>query len=493
MTNALTARYGSIWVQPGGPNNDSFQLKCRDLGDVNIPGSGIDLLRCFRDDGSGWDIVGEKETAPDKVTFSFDALLFKDIDWLEKIPCPASFYFLQRDCGRADLITNYVRGVVVNKARRSGQKYSGLVKREESAESIHSSDWEAWTAWLLRQLRWQRQVTADTDAVNDISGLLEQRCANDCGTTVNPGDYAATASESAVGPATGLPQFTTNGGITWADAAVAPFAAGKSVMSVQKFYISRDVRRTLVAMTAPAGAQGMVAYSDDAGASWTVVNIGGAAAGHGAVYGRGLFALDMNHIWLAGAAGYIYFSSDGGQTWTVQEAGVIHAGAYNGIKFVDESNGIAWGAAGVVAKTIDGGTSWQACTVPAASTLYAGEISDPNHFWVGGTAVASQTLWYSSDAGVTWTYRTFPGSGVGATRGLSYAPNSEQVLFMVHDTAAPVGSVLRSWDGGRNWELILAAVANSGLNGVLALDESTAYVVGKVNGGTGFISKVTPV
>jgi photosystem II stability/assembly factor-like uncharacterized protein len=199
--------------------------------------------------------------------------------------------------------------------------------------------------------------------------------------------------------------------------------------------------------------------------------------------GGGLFALDEKHIWLAGAAGYIYFSADGGVTWTAQETGVITAGAYTQVKFLDANYGIAVAAAGVVAVTRDGGAHWVAATaIAAAPALNTCEINAPNRLWVG---TATGLLYYSNDFGVTWTQRSgWTGSGVGQVKDLHFL--GEYVGWMLVNSAAPVGTILRTINGGYTWEA-LTTPTNSGMNEIWAVHENLALAVGLVNAATGTI------
>lgn len=492
MADALNAKNaGSLWIQPGGPNNTSYLLDCHDVAELPVPPKGpggIEPIKKADWRTGGWRTIGQTETPPGKVSFSISTLQRAQRDWLEKLAQRScSFYILMRDSGSPEQ-SNYVRGIAVNKSRIVLRKYDGTAIRKDDKESTLAADIEAWEAVDFYKVAAQKQVNADTDATNDLAANLWYRSADDAGAEQMPGDVAVTASDSAVGPATAIAMSTTDGGATWAATSTAPFAAGASIMSIQRFPFGRTTYRIIAAMEAPAGAQGMVAYSDNNGTSWTTVNIGGAAAGHGASYGRGLCALDSRHILLAGAAGYIYRSVDGGETWTAVESAAIHAGVYNGVGMADEYKCFAWGAAGVCAKSIDGGVTWAATTVPAATATKAGFIIDQNRFWVGNDAAG---LYYTTDGGVTWTQRTGWNTTVGtAIRGISFAPGSDQFGFMVVNTAAPVGTVYRTYDGGKEWEPITTP-ANSGLNGVLAVDENTCYIYGEANGGTTFVAKVT--
>jgi photosystem II stability/assembly factor-like uncharacterized protein len=72
-------------------------------------------------------------------------------------------------------------------------------------------------------------------------------------------------------------------------------------------------------------------------------------------------------------------------------------------------------------------------------------------------------------------------------RSLSFL--NEQIGFMAYNTAGVVGSVLRTIDGGHEWQ-VLTTPTNSGLNQIAAMREDLAYAVGEPNGGTAVFLKI---
>lgn len=485
---AYTAKKsGALWIQPDGPNTKPYFLGCHDVGDLEEPGGGIELIRCFKPDGSGWDVVGQTESPPDPVTLDITGLLFKERDYLEKVRCPFGLYILHRSCGQANVFANYERGEILQRVRRASRTYSGLVMREEDASSTVAVALEAWPPLLdVDSLVVDRMTTSEVNALNGIDANLESRCYGDCGETLDQGEHAVIAADSAAGPATANILFSEDEGLTWAAGAADPFGAGLHAMAVVRFPIGRDTIRILAAEQGVVATQGLVAYSDDDGATWTTVNIGGPAAGHGPITGRSLFALDQLHIWLATRVGYIYFSEDGGETWTAQEAGVVTVTDYYFIHFADGFNGIAGAAADVIAVTTDGGQTWAAATATGGGgEIFCGWALDENRFWVG---TDDGTLWFSNDGGTTWTQRTgWTGSATGDIKDLAFV--NEYQGFMAYDTAAAVGKILRTIDGGYTWELLTTPTVGA-LNRLVAPKHNLAYAVGEASGGTGVILKV---
>lgn len=483
---ALSSKMGRVWVQPGGANQPVYLLNCTDLGDITEPKGSVELIRCFDANGDP-QVVGETQSPPDPVTVTITGLLQNERSALEKLEGPFAVYNLMRDGGKADIWANYVRGQLVQRCRISQRTLSGTAAREEDGEATSAFDIEGWPPLIDIDLLDITQLTNALGNVpaNGIWANTDKRNQGDQGLPKRePGDEIWLALDSAAG-AKPTVAYSLDFGNTIQATAADPFAIDDDATAVTVFYIGRTDKRALVAKKGVAASQGKVAYSDDTGATWTEVNVGGAAAGHGPVMGAGLFALDRTHIWMGSLAGYIYKSTNGGESFTAVEAGAIHAGAYNAIHFADDQYGVAAGAAGVVALSNDGGDNWTAATVPVAEAINACVRLDKTRLWV---ATATGKLYYSEDEGVTWTQRTgWTGSGTGAIKALAFA--NEYEGYMLHDNATPVGSVLRTFNGGYDWE-VLTTPTNGGLNALAVARGNRALVAGAAVSANPFVAKV---
>lgn len=474
---AFTAKDGALWVFPDGPNHEPQYIACTDADDIAEPLGDVELIRCFNVWG-GYKVVGEKISPPDPVKTTLTSLTFKTRTWLERIRGQYGLMFLQRDGGRADTFTNYQRALILADARNTEKTYGGVLKRETDDETTRGFSITASPPVIqVVEVTGTRIASLEPYAFRDVAMLKTDE-------GILPVKYGVAVADG-FAAIKGKVWVTSDGGQTWTDTAAQPFAVAMHNVACAILDMGNNVRRIIVGMGAPAGAQGMTAYSDDWGATWTVVNVGGAAAGHGVTKGGGIFALDEHHIWLAGAAGYIYFSSNGGQSWTAQDAGIATAGAYTKIKFTDDGiYGYAVAAAGIVVKTSDGGSNWIAttATITAVPALTALCVRDEDFVWVG---TATGGLWFTEDGGTTWTQRTgWVGSAIGSVNSIAFA--NDYVGFMLADTAAPVGYILRTIDGGYTWQRITADV-NSGLTTLAVGDENYINYVGLINAATGFI------
>jgi photosystem II stability/assembly factor-like uncharacterized protein len=478
--NVLTTRQGALWVQPDGPNTAVYFLGCHDLGDISEPKGSLELLRCM-DKRGGWRTVGTTQAPPDAVSTSVEWMAVAVRDWLEKLNCEFTLFALQRTGGEPDIFTNYVRATILNNARVTSRTDSGIVHHEEESASMQSIDIEAWPPVVRTgTLTARRQTTSETLALNDVYTYSPL----DCETGVKDGDKAiATADSSGY---TGNVLQTENAGVTWAAVAADPFIAGQNILSGVAFPISDTVTRLLVAKQFPVGGQGQVAYSDDDGATWTTVSIGGATAAHGAVDSGALFAIDQGHVWFASAKGYIYFSSDGGATWTAQHAGTLTTEDVLSIQFEDENTGMASCADDVILKTTDGGETWELTSAVTGTGADLTCVAHSGDYWWVGTDTGQ--LFYSRDMGDTWTERTFSGSSVGNIADIVFV--NELIGYAIHNSAAPVGEILVTINGGYSWKSITTP-ANNGLNALSIAETSMVYAVGEVESGTAVIVKIT--
>lgn len=484
-----TQKNGSLFIQPYGPGTQLYWLGCHDADDLEAPKGEIEIEQS-RDANGAYYVIGQRKGPPEPVTTTITGLHKKTRDWLEKLQCSnAALYLMLMTCARMDNPAAWNRVKVLQHINISSVTYANLLHHLEENTSTHAMDIQAWPPLIEAvQSVIDRVAVVETQALNDVWTDPVGRCSGDCGDTIIPGDVAGVACDSAAGPATGNILFATDGQ-TFAAGAADPFGAGLHTAAIAAFPINASGRRWLVGKQAVGGAQGQVAYSDDAGATWTVVAVGGAAAGHGPTYGGGIWAPNGSFIVMAGAAGYIYKSIDRGETWSAVESGVVTAGAYAQVHFSDDKHGAAVAAAGVVALTRDGGETWYAGTViggGAAGNLCV-HVFDDKRIQVGDDA---GKLWQSTDFGETWSQVTgWTGSGAGDVRDIDYA--NDFVGFMAHNTVAPVGSILRTVDGGANWVVMSDIPANAGLNAVAAVDENTCYAAGEAQGGTGVLLKIS--
>jgi len=478
-----SGRRGAAFIQKTGPNSKAQVLRCLDADTLTSPKRDKELIKCWDAYGEDWLEVGKTYSPPGPATVTLTQLTQASLSELEKLYCPVTLLFGQVQNGKVTEINNAERVVILKDAEPTEDSYDNLVRREGDDISTHGVPFSGDSGIVVvGKPSIQRQTTALVEALNDIHGNIKA----DCGDRVKPGDILIAVPDADGVGGTASVYYSDDGGITWTASAADPFAADENIVACQWFMKDNDTERWLVGEEAPAGDQGDVAYSDDQGATWTPVNIGGAADGHGATLGGCLYVVDAQEIWLASAAGYIYKSEDGGESWTAKEQGGITTNDYAHIHFYDADTGVAVSSSGVVALTEDGGDTWYAGTVVTGTpNLLSCWMPEEDTIWVGD---GSGDLWYSHDFGTTWTERTGLAGTPAAINDVEFF--DEQVGFIAVDTAAPVGSIHQTILGGYSWRAITTPT-NSGINAIHVVNQNLAFMVGEANGGTAFIGKLS--
>ena len=163
--------------------------------------------------------------------------------------------------------------------------------------------------------------------------------------------------------------------------------------------------------------------------------------------------LDEQNGWMAGEFGKIYHSTDGGVSWQEQQgtllgqAGIddaLNLPAWFGIRFLNANEGMAVGLEGKLARTTDGGNTWNfiAEEVSKSSTdpFYALSLRDGSRWITGGAGRALHSQdgeWESVQLRmpiVTWL---------------------RAVNFFDDDNGWIVGgygTIIRTTDGGKTWQ-----------------------------------------
>jgi photosystem II stability/assembly factor-like uncharacterized protein len=496
MATALTSKNGAIWIQKQAGKAVEL-LTCSDLDAITAPESEQKLIQCRNNDGI-FRTVGVTEAAPGAPTTGLTALVFPERNILDELTrCGINLFALQRDCGNAGVFSNYVRGYILTNARITSRDFDNIVKRETDDPSTEAVKLTAdYPLIQFRQVSITRQSIAETSPLNDINFCGGVQCASDCGEQKEAGQDGFIVTDGTTPSPAGDADvwITADGGLVWANATGAtasPFAVGSDAVSVVCFDMDATTSRVLVARGVAVGQPAMVAYSDDSGANWTQVQVGSVngeyAVGHGALSkGRGI--TDRQHIWFATNLGRIYFSDDAGQSWVQQTTALTASGGaqLNAVKFADYDNGWAVGNSGVVLRTTDGET-WAKVTDPSGGDNITALFPWGKHEAIVGTN--NDGLFETWDGGSTWDSKSFSGQvGTGTIVDLDFA--NREVGFMAQNSIAPLGVVHKCVDGGDQWNA-LATPVNSGLNALFVVDSNTAFVVGEVNTGTGFVAKIS--
>ena len=494
MSHHFVSGEGALWAQRDGPNTIPVYLGCHQLGDVDEPQGDVELIYCPDESGpSRFRTVGSLQGAAGAITTSVTTDVTDELDELERSKCPFTLFVHMSKSGRKDVFTNFDRTFVFVNVRITSRGLTNLTARtpDDNARSEQTFDLSAETLLHLVTPTISAQSNSETAAINDITFCNEETCRTD----EDPASAVCQSGFAVCDHVVGSPAAsanvlkTTNGG-TWVACAADPFEVGENISGVECFALGRDTTRVIVSRGSPVALSGpMTSYSDDSGATWTDVAVNAT----GALYiptGQSMFALDRNNIFVGLNNGYLYKSTDAGLSYTAIESGTIHSGNWNAIHFVDENVGWAVGDANILAKTVDGGTSWSQVTGPtamAAANALTVWVLDRNRVWVG---YDTGNLYYTLDGGATgnasWSERAFTGSGVGDVRDIAFLNDS--LGFMATDNASPVATMHWTIDGGYTWST-MTTPTNTGVNRIFLCDQWTFFAAGEVVGGIAFIAK----
>jgi hypothetical protein len=301
--------------------------------------------------------------------------------------------------------------------------------------------------------------------------------------------------------------YTNDYGASWTICSTDPFAATDADISSCVILPGETAPRFIVARgTVESDYGARASISDDWGATWSEVNVGGVANGS---YINGLFKYGVGMIWAVGNGGYIWYTEDRGTTWTeilpattgvAVELWDIHSPPD------DSSLLYAVGDSNTIIKSEDTGESWSSVTGPADGTeaLYAVDVDSEYKFFVGGQIDAGEEcLWVTEDGGTNWTALAFTGSTTASGevrrfRQCPRAPRQHKVFIHGANNAStrrygPGTSfrMFRTLDGGGSFER-MDLVTNNGLNGLSVVDINHAWACGEVVSGFGEIQRFWP-
>lgn len=467
----------SIWLQYA-PNREPLFLGCHQLEEISQGKGDKTLIWC--PDASGpnkFVVAGSFQGAPEPPTTSIEVVATEVADFLERMGNRRfSLIINKMHSGRRDNYTNWLRSSILTGVTITTETEAGIAFRDpdNNAPTLLTAEVSA-EAWYKKFV-----MTAERQATSEVQNIL---CMAALPIEFLDDAVKAVAGCHAVALGTANVRITSNSGGTWSATGADPFAADEDVMAIAYFPLTATVNRILAVRELDAAAALEVAYSDDGGASWTLVVVG-ATVGQGALGARALFALDYRHIWLVTTGGYIYFSSDGGATWTTQDAAEATVQNLNAVHFADNKNGFAVGVADTVLKTTDGGITWSLATATGSGDPLIDVFTlDSDRAWVGIDEAAGDKTWmFTEDGGVTWSNRTFSGSAAGEVRRSVFL--NDQIGFLIHNTTGPVGTLWQTRDGGYTWEQITVPT-NAGFTHLVAIDDNQVFVSGNASGGTG--------
>jgi len=498
-----------LWIQNGGIGTAFGLYACHALPSWSQSFGETTYIKCKSPDAYGKKIIKESIPGdPDQPTFTVTAYTAREADFLVGITCEMDFQVFFGSCTSPSDPTGYTKIRHFYRAARTqigednidflgDEDYDGVVLTAEfTAEEVIEI--------LKCTVTSSANGVTEAQAFNDIAFVREARCEGDCGAEIKACYWGVAVADANYGAATANVWYTSDGGATWTVCATDPFSENGANISSCVILVGETAPRFIVFRGTVSGSYGSrCSISDDWGASWSEVTIGGNTNGS---YVNGAFAYSAGLIYAVGNGGYIWYSEDRGSNWTE----ILPATTGVAVELWDThtSDGVtiyAVGDSNTVIKSTDSGVSWASTTTsPADGTEALFTVQAPTEYRVivGGEIDAGEDcLWISQDGGATWSDVDFTGSTTadGQVRRLRMTPHAPaQHWAFVH--GANNGAtmrygpgtnfrVYRTLDGGGSMER-MSLVTNSGLNSIAVCSINLAHACGEPQGGVAVIQKM---
>ncbi|TYB83870.1 MAG: photosystem II stability/assembly factor-like protein [Kosmotoga sp.] len=206
-----------------------------------------------------------------------------------------------------------------------------------------------------------------------------------------------------------------------------------------------------------SGKNGMIISSTDDGESWSIHELPASASEY---LIQGIHAIDNDLIYAVGNKstpryGIVLKTEDGGETW---EEIILPNGYDNigwiGVKATDKDHIVFHGGRGHYAVTANGGEQWV-----TGGPLFTNDINslimlDDSTYWA---ACDFDTIIRTSNAGVSWIEQDSTGTSNTYLLGIDALDGENALITGSSAGYPPFGKILRTEDGGQNWEVVRSA------------------------------------
>lgn len=474
-----------------GDRAPSFQ-SCLIAGSVEQAFGDIERIECPDPEEYGSFIeVGTIRGAEERPTTSLTGRYASDIAsellQLAKIKCASDVQIHFGDCEDPSDFNNFSKAIVLEEAFLTNVSTDELGSLDSGGQAAinESADLAAASWYEVLPLKFsERAGSVVTTELVDV--VFADKVG--CGECEDEGDgcekiYATTVTAAG---SPGTPAdcvYSLDNGVTW----YAEDVDGLSTNDADAIAVVGDYV-AIFSNAAEALYYLLKSDLDGTGAegTWTEVTTGFvASSGPNDAWSVGTKAF------IVGDGGYVYSTEDVTAGVTVLDAGVATASNLAAVHALSKTQAIAVGASGAVIYTYDGLTWSAAPSSPGAIALGTCWMKSKKEWWVGG---ASGSLYYTTDAGISWTQKAFSGSGAGTVHDIAFATNS--VAYLSHATATPAGRILRSYDGGYSWIVLPegsgSIPANDQVNALATCSNDPNIVIGvglADDGSDGFVVK----
>lgn len=212
---------------------------------------------------------------------------------------------------------------------------------------------------------------------------------------------------------------TSDGGATW-----TPQTSGTTKILLDVYFVSPTVGWVV-------GDDGTIKATTDGGTTWS------SQTSNTTSDLQAIYFISSTEGWICGtgigAVGTVLHTSDAGLNWTLQ---TVPTGNYADIHFINANEGWIVGPSSAVAKTTDGGVTWNSINTGLNMQIWAVHFVSSTKGWINIGAPVNQnsSMRISNDGGTTWLSHPTP-VNVGTAdafflnAGLGYAVGNDGIIL----------------------------------------------------------------
>jgi photosystem II stability/assembly factor-like uncharacterized protein len=212
------------------------------------------------------------------------------------------------------------------------------------------------------------------------------------------------------------------------------------------------------------GESGTILKTTDGGSTWMVIP----SAATARLYG--IHFTDDNNGTIVGWNGTILRTSDGGDSWSLISTSIT--ANLQDVHFIDANTGFTCG--GVIAKTVDGGLTWNQVYSAAGDYFYVLHVNANGQGYAAGNMGA---FIKTSNFGQTWQSQPDLGGGNGDIFCGDHI--STDAAYLMGEL-----NIYKSTTGGSSWTIIKNAIQGGGITAVQFQSDTMGTAVSVASGGT---------
>lgn len=319
-TNFHTRNVGAyVQFVPGG--DKYFLGNCVDIDALPRPKTGgKEYDYCWNENRDGFTARNYALSTPGNTEFTISRFIEATASFLERINCQFSLYAVMSILNSPTTFGNWERAAAVHGCDVNEDSLTPLTHHVDDNPVM----WEASIQAFPNRTDTHRLkvvTSGDPATARDITASAlygPEDCADYRFPIYGPGFKRIVAIAADVADEAEI-WLSFDGGDTFTQTSADPFGVNIDVVAVAWFPIGDNTDRIFVFADSQAGVAMQGAYSDDGGATWTVLTIGTvlAEAPPDSVAGnnQAFFVSSYRQMFVVTTDGGLFHSSDGGNTW----------------------------------------------------------------------------------------------------------------------------------------------------------------------------------